>query len=61
MDDVAHQQHMSSLTRTLRVGDVMSLDNGRVIVTVDGVDRKRATVNFRIDREVKVDKPPKPG
>jgi pyruvate kinase len=50
---------MASLTRTLRVGDELSLDNGRVVVRVEDIDRKRSTVNFRIDRELVVDKPPK--
>jgi pyruvate kinase len=59
MTSVAQPQQMASLTRTLRVGDELSVDNGRVVVKVEGIDRKRSTVNFRIDRKLSVDKPPK--
>jgi hypothetical protein len=56
---VADAQQKTSLTRTMRVGDELSIDNRRIVIVVDGVDRKRCTVKFRLDQDVKVDKPPK--
>jgi len=43
----------------MRVGDELSIDNGRVVIRVENVDRKRLTANFKLDQELVVDKPPK--
>jgi hypothetical protein len=58
---VAVEQQRSSLTRTLRLGDEISLDNGRVVVKLVEQKGRRATLNFQLDRTVTVDKPPRPG
>jgi hypothetical protein len=57
---VSGPQQKTSLTRTLRVADELSLDNGRVVVRLEGWQGRRAILNFRIDPDLKVDKPPKP-
>lgn len=56
--DVATEQQRSSLTRTLRVGDELSLDNGRVVVKLVAQKGQRSTLNFQLDRCIRVDKPP---
>lgn len=49
----------SSLIRTMRAGDELTIDNGRIVIRVDLVDRKRGTIRFLLSPEVVVDKPPK--
>ena len=56
---VADAQHKTSLTRTMRVGDELSIDNRRIVIRVEHVDRKRGTIRFLLDPDVRVDKPPK--
>lgn len=56
---VAAEQQTSSLTRNLRVGERVSFDNGRVVVTLEAKSGQQARLNFRVDKQVQVDKPPK--
>lgn len=53
------QQQKASLSRTLRVGDELSFDNGRIVIRLEEQSGKRARLNLQIDRDIKVDKPPK--
>lgn len=48
----------TSLTRTLRVGDELSFDNGRIVIKLEEQSGKRARLNLKLDPEIKVDKPP---
>lgn len=53
-------QQKASLSRTLRVGDAISFDNGRIVVRLEDKSGRRARLNLLIDPDIKVDKPPKP-
>jgi len=52
-------QQKTSLSRTLRVGDALSFDNGRIEVRLEAHSGRKARLNFKIDPQIKVDKPPK--
>lgn len=56
---VSTTQHKSSLMRTLRVGEDVSFDNGRIVVKLEAQSGRRARLNFQINRDIQVDKPPK--
>jgi pyruvate kinase len=49
-------QQKTSLTRTLRVGDEFSVDNGRIVVRLESQSGKRARLTFKMDPQIKVDK-----
>lgn len=57
---VAREQHKTSLMRTIRVGEEVSLDNGRIVVRLEEQSGRRARLNFQMDPDIRVDKPPKP-
>jgi hypothetical protein len=52
------QQQKTSLYRTLRVGDVLSFDNGRIVVKLENRSGRCARLNLQLDPDIKVDKPP---
>jgi hypothetical protein len=56
---VASEQQMTSLTRTMRVGESVSFDNGRVVLTLEAKSGQQARIHLKLDETLKVDKPSK--
>lgn len=56
---VAAEQQTSTLKRNLRVGESVSFDNGRVVVTLEAKSGQSARLDLQLHESVKVDKPPK--
>lgn len=53
-------QQKTSLSRTLRVGEAVSFDNGRIVVKLVDKSGRKAGLHLLIDPDIKVDRPPKP-
>lgn len=55
---VSTEQQKTSLKRNVRVGESVSFDNGRVVVTLEAKTGQVARLSIRADESVKIDKPP---